>query len=139
MTDIVSKLLWRTSFGSGSDALISKDMVREAAAEITRLRAEVAGKWLPIESAPKDGTPVLLYAPICDYQGVRCDARVTFGYWSAPEHGELIGDCGGVCRCLEYADAPEPYWYSEDGGFLEELPPTHWMPLPTPPQPESAT
>ena len=60
MSDIASKLLWRTSFGSGSDALISKDMVREAAAEITRLRAELAGKWLPIETAPKDRTDILI-------------------------------------------------------------------------------
>ena len=61
MSDIASKLLWRTSFGSGSDALISKDMVREAAAEITRLRAELAGKWLPIETPPQIGERVLLF------------------------------------------------------------------------------
>ena len=101
---------------------------------VESLRAKLAAwDWQPIETAPKDGTHILLYTPAYDYQGARCDVRITYGYWDVPKHGEQIGDCGGACRCPEYDDASEPYWYSDDGGFLEELPPTHWMPLPPPP------
>lgn len=78
--------------------------------------------WQPIATAPKDGTHVLL-----SYSG-----RITYGYWLVLEVGKLVGYCGGVCRCPEYDEAPDPYWYSDDGGFTEEHPPTHWMPLPEP-------
>lgn len=62
--------------------------------------------WRPIETAPKDGTNVLLWWPFW------CPNRPTigwFGYkgiqqWIAPEALEGDGD-----------------------------PPTHWMPLPAPP------
>ena len=84
-------------------------------------------EWQPIETAPKDGTHVLL-----SYSG-----RVTYGYWLHLEVGKLVGDCGGVCRCPEYDEPdepPAPFWYSEDGGFTEEHPPTHWMPPPEPPK-----
>jgi len=36
-------------------------LLRDAAAEITRLRAELAGKWLPIETPPQIGELVLLF------------------------------------------------------------------------------
>ena len=78
--------------------------------------------WQPIATAPKDGTHVLLSYP----------GRITYGYWLVLEVGKLVGDCGGACRCPEYDEAPDPFWYSEDGGFTEEYPPTHWMPLPEP-------
>ena len=87
------------------------------------IRADLAnGGWQPIETAPKDGTHVLLSYP----------GRITYGYWLVLEVGKLVGDCGGACRCPEYDEAPDPFWYSEDGGFTEEYPPTHWMPLPEP-------
>ena len=93
--------------------------------ENERLRKDVGRiEWQPIETAPKDGTHVLL-----SYSG-----RVTYGYWLHLEVGKLVGDCGGVCRCPEYDEPPAPFWYSEDGGFTEEHPPTHWMPLPEPPK-----
>ncbi|MGY3359715.1 hypothetical protein ACVWZK_006378 [Bradyrhizobium sp. GM0.4] len=63
------------------------------------------GKWQPIETAPKDGTPVLLGFP---------------GYFHAM-HGHHED---GVWGQLD-----------SDFGF-EHLPtqPTHWMPLPAPPE-----
>ena len=108
------------------------DIAREDRKEIVRLREENERlksnppqsllPWQPIATAPKDGTHVLLSYP----------GRVTYGYWLALEVGKLVGDCGGVCRCPEYDEPPDPFWYSDDGGFTEEHPPTHWMTLPEP-------
>lgn len=87
--------------------------------------------WRPIEEANKgeDKTPVLLNrAPFEDHVG-----GVTFGYWYVEEHGQYLGDCGGECRCPEYGEPCEPYWWSEDGGFTQEHPPTHFRPLPLSP------
>ena len=41
-------------------------------------------EWKPIETAPKDGTEILLYAPAQEYQGEPVAARVTYGCWSEP-------------------------------------------------------
>jgi hypothetical protein len=63
-------------------------------------------EWQPIETAPKDGTPVLGYR---DVDGVMATVYwTTWGGWS------LV--------------AP--------GGYAEEddWEPTHWMPLPDPPK-----
>lgn len=95
--------------------------------------------WQPIETAPRDGTEVLLHGPVPSDP-----RRVTAGFWIVPGPA-IIGDCGGVCRCPEYSDEVEPPhwctmhggdpagWMSNDGGFTEEYPPTHWQPLPAPP------
>lgn len=95
--------------------------------------APSAAQWLPIETAPKDGTDILLYAPAGEWEGKPTDARTTVGHWTTEEEcRRQVGDCGGECRCPEY-DHDDPYWLSWDGGFLPELPPTHWMPLPAAP------
>ena len=94
--------------------------------------------WQPIETAPKDGTTVILYAPFGD-GNPGSTYRLTPGYWDAPEYGKYLGDCGGECRCPEYADAPEPSWMSWDGGFFPDKPPTHWQPLPAPPDTKDIT
>lgn len=99
----------------------------EAALEET----EEPSGWQPIETAPRDGSTIILHGPLPDNP-----ARVTAGFWCAPEHGKYLGDCGGECRCPEYDDAPEPCWMSDDGGFTDEYPPTQWMPLPPAPQGE---
>ena len=72
---------------------------------VERVRGEAEG-WRTIESAPKDGTRVLLYTP----DALAIEAIFTATY-----------DMGA-------------WWESRD---LDEpnvnCPPTHWMPLPTPP------
>lgn len=66
-------------------------------------------KWLPIETAPKDGTSILLLIE---------DSAIE-GSWYAPSYGEpywapvVLSSHG--CGCCGYADDP----------------PTHWRPLPT--------
>ena len=94
-----------------------------AAKEVSRLRAEVSRQWQPIETAPKDGTEILL---------ARGD-RVSSGAWYEWEE-----------TCSEYHASTGVYlgqsiqgggamWMSQDGGFTDEEPPTHWMPLPSAP------
>lgn len=67
--------------------------------------------WHPIETAPKDGTRILLHIK---------DFRIDCGQWNSDQ----------------YARKPKPYW---DWGFpskqiMRDDPPTHWMPLPEPPK-----
>jgi hypothetical protein len=108
----------------------------KATTENAALRKQVSdavGEWQPIETAPKDGTHILLYAGVQEYQGKQTEPRLTYGYWDVPDHGAYLGDCGGPCRCPEYDEPHPPYWFSDDGGFTTENPPTHWMPLPPAP------
>lgn len=73
--------------------------------------------WQPIETAPKDGTTILLYRPSAHPWGM-----VTPGKWDAQPHSKK----------------PNPYWemWFKIGGNYESRawPPTHWMPLPAPPE-----
>ena len=107
------------------------DDLRAALSEITHLRAElataysvrdaaeaqahaalveVARKWRPIESAPKDGTRVLLYTAGGD--GEDEDRTIAEGSWGK-----------------------DPWmvntWCMEGGDFWPGA--THWRPLPAPP------
>lgn len=63
-------------------------------------------KWQPIETAPKDGTCVLLFEP-CQPIG----ASMEVGWY----------------------DSGLGAWYSMSGCALK---PTHWLPLPEPPKGE---
>jgi hypothetical protein len=126
--------LWRVTEREAGDELAERcaeQMQRAIKAEDDLAAAQ---EWRPIETAPKDGTHILLYAPAREYAGKPTEPRLTYGYWMILEHGEYLGDCGGECRCPEYGDTPEPSWYSEDGGFIPENPPTHWKALPLPPR-----
>lgn len=66
-------------------------------------------EWKTIDSAPKDGTPILTYPHY----------RVT--HWAAAE--ESMSDDG--CWAGSYDEGFERYW------CLSSV--THWMPLPKPP------
>lgn len=86
-----------------------------------RKRAE-AFQWRPIETAPRDGTRILLYRP-------------TAGEWGQFVFGKYEND--------EYAKKPKPHFRTD----LERLwgvrsdresQPTHWMPLPEPPKAEGS-
>lgn len=76
------------------------------------IRADERGKvleWRPIESAPKDGTNVLMYA---DHNGY-------------PKYG-----IGSFTTVAPFGRTGEILW---DWGWM--FPPTHWQPLFAPPQP----
>jgi hypothetical protein len=84
--------------------------------------AKGSARWQPIGTAPKDGTEILLAAP----------GRVTYGHWLKPSDVPRIVYQEGFAPEQEWEDF-EPHWMSWDGGFTEENPPSHWMPLPPPP------
>jgi hypothetical protein len=68
-------------------------------------------EWLPIETAPKDGTEVLGYIP----EGWQGEPVILSLWWSARSEYPAWVDK------LEYMDHR----------------PTHWVPMPTPPLPAS--
>lgn len=72
--------------------------------------------WQPIETAPMDGTPILLYKP----NEKRMGQYIVAGYWN-----ELWLSCGG--RGLAYFSHLDQRDYGH---------PTHWQPLPEPPDAE---
>jgi hypothetical protein len=67
------------------------------------------GQWQPIETAPKDEKEVILF-----YRWYLDGGFVTAGYFHVSHEGG------------------ESYWYADlvNSGAS---PPTHWMPLPSPP------
>jgi hypothetical protein len=94
------------------------EKLREAAALLTE-QSRQQEAWQPIETAPKDeDVDVLLYVP-----GERA---LSIGHWE-PEAYATPGD--------EDSHIPEGWWghllWPVDGPQ-----PTHWMPLPAPPQPK---
>jgi len=85
--------------------------------------------WQPIETAPLNDEPVLLYCP-----GVKSWNRkdgmpdIVVGVWEwgwAGRDGRWYSDIGDVDQ-----------GYESTGAYFvhEELSPTHWMPLPEPPK-----
>lgn len=111
------------------DALIDR-----AVSALRALRDAPVG-WRPIETAPRDGAEILLYAPACEFQGRPVAERVTFGHWMQHEGGTI--ECRDADGRWIGQDDDEGFegWMSWDGGFTAEHPPTHWMPLPEPPEP----
>lgn len=73
-------------------------------------------KWEPIETAPKDGSRILVFGPMEDGDELRPDPPCTdVGMWDDFDHKwmvENVSALGTYCRA------------------------THWMPLPPPPEPQ---
>jgi len=67
---------------------------------------ETINKWLPIDTAPKDGTSVLCYNAKKDFQAV--------DWWRTKDVN---------CSYIGFGKQNDKYW-----------PHTHWQPLPTPPE-----
>jgi len=80
------------------------------------MRVEKSVEWRPIETAPKDGTDVVIYAPNCG---------VLVAYWSdsiwASVNNPVRGQGGGWVQEVHRSDTCV-------------FSPTHWMPLPSPPE-----
>ena len=74
-----------------------------------------AGGWRPIETAPKDGTEILLYCPEWD--------TPYLGAWGHAEDSILDGWMSPDVLPLKWTELVES--------------PTHWMPLPAPPESEA--
>jgi hypothetical protein len=92
--------------------------------------------WQPIETAPKDGTPILLWAA-----RQRVDSCGAFSDFNDPH----VHVAAWVDEPFSAAGLPPGHWEG-DAVTLEcggedtwtaaiYLAPTHWMPLPQPPKP----
>jgi hypothetical protein len=82
------------------------------------------GTWQPIETAPRDGTPVLL----TDDETSEHPWAIRVGHPVVAEWG-----CGPVPGRNEYA--PTWVFYRSRNGAVISVPwATHWMPLPGPPE-----
>ena len=77
-------------------------------------------RWLPIETAPKDGTEVLLWFPPREVAINGHYGEVSDGDWES-----------GYGNWMEWLIADE-LWFQEDPSDA----PTHWMPLPKAPEME---
>jgi hypothetical protein len=73
--------------------------------------------WQPIETAPRDGTPIDIWGEVGNHADEE-DGRITDAYWHAGLKGFVFW-----CQELEYGDGALQFIKS----------PTHWMPLPNPP------
>ena len=76
-------------------------------------------EWQPIETAPKDGTRIILYRPGTHFEWV----RVVIGRYYTDS----------------YASKPKPFWGHDRTNLTgvreaRANQPTHWMPLPEPPR-----
>lgn len=85
-------------------------------AVVRELRKRAEAGWHPIETAPRDGTVVLLAVPT---------VPVLCGAWmNSMAEGDVWPDLTG-----------EADWFSCGGENLaDDMAPTHWMRLPEPPQ-----
>jgi hypothetical protein len=114
MTDIIERLRFDVA---RCEATYSKGIatnIEEAIGEIERLRAQLCSQpesaWQPIDTAPKDGT-VILVAPSV-WRGRNFD----MARWEPNE----------------YAEKPKPFWLRDSALQTQcrENTPTHWMPQP---------
>jgi hypothetical protein len=71
-----------------------------------------AGEWMPIETAPKDGTPLLL----------------------AVVNGDPLGGIPMICAGRWTVEGPYIFgWWGVAANSVCISRPTHWQPLPAPP------
>lgn len=94
-------------------------------------------EWQDIASAPKDGTPILIFQPDAGFGRISRTPHMPKG---ALKRGE----------CSYSYDDPRLQWYDDArwaigywrpwGGWgnrnCTSVTPTHWMPLPLPPAPQ---
>lgn len=103
-----------------SDVETLKGVIAKAGLELQRAvlaEREACAKardWQPIETAPKDGTAVLVYP------GTWSGRSASIAKWESDK----------------YAKKPRPFWRRDDDmgrvTISRERSPTHWMPLPPP-------
>jgi hypothetical protein len=102
-----------------------EDVRRRAAAEIERLRA-ASGVWQPMNTAPKDDVPVLLYCPQLQGHVAR---EIVVGVWRFDANRRLFGYWVSDVGALDPG-------FNETGPWIEyrELHPVMWAPLPACPE-----
>ena len=104
-------------------------------------------QWQPIETAPKDGTPIFAW---CDheanpYYDEEANRLTDYGCWaealSRVQDGLSVVQWGGEDsdydewsgKTLQWPN----WWFRVDSDFQEVANPTHWMPIQAPPKQEA--
>jgi hypothetical protein len=112
---------------SDADRALRAALASPVAAQAPKLE----GQWQPIETAPKDGTHILAFWPLHPFGdddnmdeskvvgGVRAVTFLSGNYWVEPDYLDATGA-----------------WFGDD--CCHAPTPTHWQPLPAPPQPDAA-
>jgi len=131
-----------TCVDSQSMCLCELEDRKEAANEIERLRAELAAQnWQPIETAPKDASLILMKFEKKDLYKDQIDVLnlylnqigdVDIVYW--------LEDFKSLPFFVNEYDLKNDRWFSIVVGQYvktKKQNPTHWMPLPEPPQQEN--
>lgn len=112
------------------DGDTSREPNAQQMAELSALiERHLANQWQPIETAPRDGTRILVYVPDSEnVLSVYWDAEFTFRYDEAKASVDekYAGEHDGAWT----DDAVESFAYEEKASYS----PTHWMPLPDPPK-----
>lgn len=106
--------------GNGNDCFLAAGRLRRLSPDIARqlLASMEENEWRTIDSAPKDGTPVLLLI----------DGHVREGVWDPSEFDPATDDVTGNWQLL---------WAEGNAyGCGPNNRPTHWRPLPSPPTPK---
>lgn len=105
--------------GSGYGSVAIAEIL---SAEVERLRAAGLGAWLPIETAPKDGTKILVFT---------IHGEIEIGEWCVIKRSHYEPAMPGFFRLVE--DPPDEFWNNNYPKF--------WMPLPEAPdiQPEDGS
>ena len=86
-----------------------------------------ANAWQPIETAPRDGTWVLLAGGECEFHEESDNkGRVVTGRWTIEFRSNTRDPLDEEFGCWQFA------WY-DSGVYGEYENPTHWQPLPSPP------
>lgn len=78
--------------------------------------------WQPIETAPKDGTPILIYEPFSEY----IDEGIYIVEWRTERY--VVRSSSYKCWVVQHT------YQDEQGGEVTIDNPTHWIPLPEPPE-----
>ena len=126
-----TKALERISvdFNGNKTASVISD-VPEILGTLEYIRADLAPQWQDIATAPKDGTSIFIYrkdwdcAPVAQWMDYPSnpvlDASGDYSWMQGWGHDTMF-----------FCVGEEDYWLGWDGDPM----PTHWMPLPTSPEP----
>lgn len=99
---------------------------------LTQLLAEEDGGWSSMDSAPRDGTPILAYGPPSALEPDQLECRETrWSFYGEGSQAKALHDHGlGPSGCWEWRE-PQSHW-------LCHWHPTHWRPRPELPPQESS-